>query len=255
MKRNNEFRARVKCVSRKNNVRRKPCIEKEKSNQENKEKKIAIKITSLLASGLVVFSVARPLIEYIDSKNVVSLDEALKYGETTLEELGITEEIKDELDYIKETLKKVKDLSNSQLQELAIRINKLQGKVLRSKVADAFNVNPEEVRTRIRYDNTKQVDIIGEQENEEYKSFDVDENFEIYIYYEDFFKDLVKSMPYKDFDRLEIKSRLEEITTRIDEFAAGKIIISNEGELIWKGTRQSEIEKKKEQEREDDNVR
>ena len=281
MKRNNEFRDRIRNYGENDGKKNQNYGEPHKSEEravlrrkkrERKEKirKIRNRIAAATLSGVLIFSGAKAFAEFIDSKNVVSLDEALKSGET-LKELGINEEIKEELDSIKKDLQGANDLSNIQLQELAIRINELQGRVLRSKVADAFNVNPEEVKTGISYDKDMGVTTrvyMGEPGDEEYKSFisedgdifgqnSLDENFDHYIYYEDFLGDLAKSMTNGDINRSEIISKMKEMTDRVDKFSDGKVILEND-KLNWEGTRQSEIEKKKEQERqerEDDNVR
>lgn len=63
--------------------------------------KAAKRITALGASALVLLSGGKAIANYVDSQNTASLDDMLKHGET-LKELGINEEIKTELDQIKQ---------------------------------------------------------------------------------------------------------------------------------------------------------
>lgn len=210
--------------------------------------KMAKGITAIGASALVLLSGGKAIANYVDGQNTASLDDMLKHGET-LKELGINEEIKTELDQIRQELSESGDLSNAELQKLSTKVSKLQENVLKTKLSSALNTD----NIIISYETDKDLGITTQIKagDEKYVSESVQTIFngeqtmgqEIkdYIYNQNEVEDLAQSMTKEDINRGEIINRLNQAVNEIDKFAAGELELEENGDITLSYVRQSEL--------------
>lgn len=88
-------------------------------------------------AGIMIFGGFNALHEYRDSKNTLTLEQALENGET-LEKLGINEKIATEIDEL--TTKLEGDLTREELIDIAEEIPEIQMEVIKTKIADKIEV-------------------------------------------------------------------------------------------------------------------
>lgn len=88
-------------------------------------------------AGIMIFGGFNGLHEYRDSKNTLTLEQALENGET-LENLGINEKIATEIDEL--TTKLEGDLTREELIDIAEEIPEIQMEVIKTKIADKIEV-------------------------------------------------------------------------------------------------------------------
>ena len=82
--------------------------------------------------------------DYRDSKNTITLEQALDNGKT-LDDLGIDEDIQYRIENIEEKLAD-ENLKNEEIIELSSKIESLQMDVIKSKLSEVLNVSPSDIK-------------------------------------------------------------------------------------------------------------
>ena len=132
--------------NQKNNINqrngRKPerytCKTRKLSKRQKQAKRMRKKISAFLTIGLLAFGSYGAKQYYDDNFKSVHLNEALRSGET-LEELGLTDEIVEDLEKIKQTLKVKENLSKDQILKLGEDIEDCELSIIHEKVNNAVD--------------------------------------------------------------------------------------------------------------------
>lgn len=258
MKVNTENRIQVPNISRssqgerykaKKTYRKTSTKEKRKESKKKLIEKVGKKIFIAGLAGLLVFGGVKAYNEYRDSKNTLTLEQALENGET-LQSLGINKEIEEELNELSVALEE--DLTNEELIKLATKITGLQLDVAKTKIADTLEVEEYEIKlnaskgedganvyvdgkgTYIK--DTPINNILGEKTI----SKEIEDYIDEIVKMQGIENDILKG----DINREELVKAYEKAIEETSKFAAGELKQDKDGNLVLNKTRVSELEEK-----------
>ena len=137
----NEFEGEIKVPDIKRNEL--PC-ERYKIRKIERQKQIRKRLGIAALAGLLAFGSLRAYMDYRDSKNTITLEQALDNGKT-LDDLGIDEDIQYRIENIEEKLAD-ENLKNEEIIELSSKIESLQMDVIKSKLSEVLNVSPSDIK-------------------------------------------------------------------------------------------------------------
>ena len=203
-------------------------------------------------AGTIVFGGFKAWNEYRDSKNTLTLEQALEHGKT-LEKLGINEEIATEIGEY--TTKLEGDLTNKELIDIAEEIPDIQMKVIKTKMANKIedvNLSDIDLIPADRFDTAKMYiegqgvyereGIINSIIGDKMISVDIAD----YIDRIDGAQEKERKMKKGDINREQDIKYYRKAIKEISKFAAGEIEIDKKGNISIEKTRVSELEKAKE---------
>lgn len=217
-----------------------------------KAKLLRNRILAVGLAGITVFGGFKALDEYRDSKNTLTLEQALENGET-LEKLGISEETAAEIGKLTKILDG--DLTNKKLIDIAEEIPDIQKRVIKEKIGDIIEIEKVSDITLIpahKFDATR-ISIEGQGAYEKQGFINtilgektISGDIAKYI-------DRIGNAQGKRDEILEGNiNKKEDIKyyrnaiKEISKFAAGEIEIDEKGNISIEKTRVSELEKAKE---------
>lgn len=137
----NEFEGEIKVPNTKRNELPQ---ERYKIRKIERQKQIRRRLGIAALSGLLAFGGLQKYMDYRDSKNTITIEQALENGKT-LDELGIDEDIKSRIENIEEKLAD-ENLKNEEIIELSSKIESLQMDVIKSKLSKVLNVLPSDIK-------------------------------------------------------------------------------------------------------------
>lgn len=231
-----------------NKQERYTCKSRKLSKRQKQAKKMKKKISAFLTIGLLAFGSYGAKQYYDDNFKSVHLDEALKSGET-LEELGLTEEILENLDEIKQTLKIKEDLSKDQILKLGEDIENCELSIIHEKVNNAVNKKGKvSVMPRDRNGNSS-ITVERKEDKDVYYERNIFNGYGVEIgnYIEGIASIQNTTEKYKSdhIDRDEILEIYEGSLEKAERFASSKITVNEKGKIDFHKTTKATLENKK----------
>lgn len=223
-------------------------------------KKLKNKVIAYGLIGIMAFGGFKAYNEYKDSKNTLTLEQALENGEN-LENLRINQEIANKIEELNTAING--DLTNEEIIKLAPEITNLQFEVAKTKVADTFNVDIDDVKL---YSAAKGEDekacicIEGKRYYEETLSNKVfgvktvSSDMADYVDAIAKMQEIEKQVLTGNINRDNLIEIYKETIEETSKFAAGKMEKDKNGNLIIEKTRVSELEEAKAKEKEQKQV-
>ena len=162
----------------------------------------------------------------------ININQALENGET-LEELGIDNNIKNELDKIGNILQNNDEIDNSTLITLAPEINNLQFDILKTKLANTLGVDEKDITiytSKGDEGSTNEYVEIKNGEtyrNKKFLNFDhtIPEDISEYIKEVAYTQSLMRQMQKGDFKREDVLEKYQELFKSASEMAAAKMTV------------------------------
>ena len=228
-----------------------------RSEKKAKDLKVSMqknikRIAPIALASVVAFGGVKAYSEYVDSKNTITLAEALE-NNMTLEQLGIDEDIEQRLAGVKQTISEQGDLTNIEIINLSEEINDLRSDMLKMKVAKALNVDSTTIDFEIGVPDGPQVMIVqGDNKYYEQSVLDklsnpqktsISRSLGNYVY------DVISAsdLNAESFSREKAIKECQKEINEIDKLAAKKVV-KDEDTITVKGIRRSQLEQYKEQE-------
>lgn len=184
----------------------------------------------------------------------ITVEQALKSGKS-LNDLGINESIKNKINEIQKKVQN-KEITNSELIELAPQIEALQFEVIKGKLSDKLKVEYNNIKLKINEDPKNGIsgvtiktksNAIDEKiyRNKEFLSNGLTMSDDIvdFIYDIGDIQKLEKKIESKDIDRNKIINTYKDKIKNINEFATGEMSVDKEGNIEFKKTRVKDLEK------------
>lgn len=209
-----------------------------KKAKAEKKRKYTGRILSLLMAGIVliggynIYKANEPKPE-----TTMTLKQALKSGKN-LEDLGIDESIIRRINEIQDKLDN-KKLSNSELIALSTKIYLLQYDVLTTKLSNVLNLDENKIKIDIKeVEPCEKVQLIraGDETYTNAKFFKsgntISKGVEEYIYDILETKDFMVNIQQENLNREDIYSYCQSSIECIDKFAATKMYVDNEGNIL-----------------------
>ncbi len=242
----NEFKGDIKLPDIKRGEL--PC-ERYKRRKAERQQQIRRRIGIAALSGLIAFGSLRTYMEYRDSKNTLTLEQALENGHT-LDDLGINKDIKDRIENIEDMLAD-ENIKNEELIELSSKIEAVQMDVIKNKLSEVLNIAPSDIRLiptdedKRAYIDVKNIgiferdsalDVFGKQKtiSDDISNF-IDEIADMQRT-----KDIIQN---EDIDRKDIIKTYKKAIKETSKFAAGHMYGFDK--INMKTIRVSEMEKAK----------
>lgn len=219
------------------------------NNAKKKSKTIKNRIIGIGLAALVAFGGYTACSEYRDSKNTLTIEQALENGET-LESLGINKEIEEEIYELQEIMEG--DLNNQELIELAPQIYDLELKTAKTKLRDVLGLEEGasmKLKARRGEEGARVDTDYGFYIEKELLNFENTISSDIASYIEEIGKiQTIKDEVQKgDFDRSDLIKDYKSALEKTSKFAAGEMTIDDKGNIDIEKTRVSELESKKQE--------
>lgn len=220
----------------------------EEQKRKARIRKIRNRIIALGVVGLVAFGGYNSYREYKDSKNTLTLSQALDNGET-LESLGIDQEIAEKLEMLEKEVNGY--LTNSELIDLAPKILNLQFDTAKSKLANAINVEESDITLRVEENGMSTSVGVNNEKTYEEENFinkmfgnTISSDISNYIHGIARMQGIRDTLVNGDINRDEVIECYKNALEETSKFAAGKVNIDSNGNIIFEKTRVSQIENK-----------
>lgn len=222
-------------------------ISKEKSMDNKKKYRVQGAIIGVIGTAILAggsYGTYRRINKYNADNRHVTLEESIKNG-NTYENLGITEEIAQEISDIKDEIKYMdKDnLDEEKLKKIADRLEYVQMYVIKSKVAKSLNENRDENSQEVTVDD---LELRPATQNASAYILNKANITKVERYDNDFLSSEISSDIANEIEKLgevqgvgsgnidSLKKQyqiLENAANSIDEYAGAKVIIDKKGKI------------------------
>ena len=213
-----------------------------------KQKRIIRDVAIGTAAGLMLFGSVAKYIDYKDSKNTITLEQALDSGKT-LNSLGLDEELRARLQKLENNANE--KLTNTDMIEMASSIVRVQQDVVKSKLADVLNVEEATIQLMPPIDGESAYILVDGQGMYERASLfsgimgektisgDISEFIETIVD----MQGLEDEVQTQDLDREKIIKEYQKNIKETSKFAAGEMSLTKNGSVKMDKTRVSELKK------------
>lgn len=225
----------------------------EASRKAKQMRRVLIKRIALIATSglLLAFGGYKKYNSYKESQKPVTLEMLLDNG-ISLDELGIDEDIKQEIEEIKMQLKDTSKLDIEDIAILGERINDLQLHTMKSKIINATGLDREAVRFEIleplpdsEYVKVTVGDNVYFEKGYDINKKEISKNIGKYIRGNIVgMQNILYNLKYGNSDREEVLKRYNKEIKGIEELAISEIKLDSKGNLVMENTKVSELENK-----------
>lgn len=224
------------------------CKTRKLSKRQKQAKRMRKKISAFLTIGLLAFGSYGAKQYYDDNFKSVHLNEALRSGET-LEGLGLTDEIVEDLERIKQTLKVKENLSKDQILKLGEDIEDCELSIIHEKVNNAVDKKGKVTVVPRNANGNSSITVERENDKDVYNEQDMFKGYGVEIgnYIEGIASIQNTTENYKNdhIDRDEILEVYEGSLEKAERFASSKITVNEKGKMDFYKTTKATLENEK----------
>lgn len=224
------------------------CKTRKLSKRQKQAKRMRKKISAFLTIGLLAFGSYGAKQYYDDNFKSVHLNEALRSGET-LEGLGLTDEIVEDLERIKQTLKVKENLSKDQILKLGEDIEDCELSIIHEKVNNAVDKKGKVTVVPRNGNGNSSITVERENDKDVYNEQDMFKGYGVEIgnYIEGIASIQNTTENYKNdqIDRNEILEVYEGSLEKAERFASSKITVNEKGKMDFYKTTKATLENEK----------
>ena len=224
------------------------CKTRKLSKRQKQAKRMRKKISAFLTIGLLAFGSYGAKQYYDDNFKSVHLNEALRSGET-LEGLGLTDEIVEDLERIKQTLKVKENLSKDQILKLGEDIEDCELSIIHEKVNNAVDKKGKVTVVPRNGNGYSSITVERENDKDVYNEQDMFKGYGVEIgnYIEGIASIQNTTENYKNdqIDRNEILEVYEGSLEKAERFASSKITVKEKGKMDFYKTTKATLENEK----------
>lgn len=224
------------------------CKTRKLSKRQKQVKRMRKKISAFLTIGLLAFGSYGAKQYYDDNFKSVHLNEALRSGET-LEGLGLTDEIVEDLERIKQTLKVKENLSKDQILKLGEDIEDCELSIIHEKVNNAVDKKGKVTVVPRNRNGNSSITVERENDKDVYNEQDMFKGYGVEIgnYIEGIASIQNTTENYKNdqIDRNEILEVYEGSLEKAERFASSKITVNEKGKMDFYKTTKATLENEK----------
>lgn len=224
------------------------CKTRKLSKRQKQAKRMRKKISAFLTIGLLAFGSYGAKQYYDDNFKSVHLNEALRSGET-LEGLGLTDEIVEDLERIKQTLKVKENLSKDQILKLGEDIEDCELSIIHEKVNNAVDKKGKVTVVPRNGNGNSSITVERENDKDVYNEQDMFKGYGVEIgnYIEGIASIQNTTENYKNdqIDRNEILEVYEGSLKKAERFASSKITVNEKGKMDFYKTTKATLENEK----------
>lgn len=224
------------------------CKTRKLSKRQKQAKRMRKKISAFLTIGLLAFGSYGAKQYYDDNFKSVHLNEALRSGET-LEGLGLTDEIVEDLERIKQTLKVKENLSKDQILKLGEDIEDCELSIIHEKVNNAVDKKGKVTVVPRNGNGNSSITVERENDKNVYNEQDMFKGYGVEIgnYIEGIASIQNTTENYKNdqIDRNEILEVYEGSLEKAERFASSKITVNEKGKMDFHKTTKATLENEK----------
>jgi len=224
------------------------CKTRKLSKRQKQAKRMRKKISAFLTIGLLAFGSYGAKQYYDDNFKSVHLNEALRSGET-LERLGLTDEIVEDLERIKQTLKVKENLSKDQILKLGEDIEDCELSIIHEKVNNAVDKKGKVTVVPRNGNGNSSITVERENDKDVYNEQDMFKGYGVEIgnYIEGIASIQNTTENYKNdqIDRNEILEVYEGSLGKAERFASSKITVNEKGKMDFYKTTKATLENEK----------
>ena len=224
------------------------CKTRKLSKRQKQAKRMRMKISAFLTIGLLAFGSYGAKQYYDDNFKSVHLNEALRSGET-LEGLGLTDEIVEDLERIKQTLKVKENLSKDQILKLGEDIEDCELSIIHEKVNNAVDKKGKVTVVPRNGNGNSSITVERENDKDVYNEQDMFKGYGVEIgnYIEGIASIQNTTENYKNdqIDRNEILEVYEGSLEKAERFASSKITVNEKGKMDFYKTTKATLENEK----------
>ena len=224
------------------------CKTRKLSKRQKQAKRMRKKISAFLTIGLLAFGSYGAKQYYDDNFKSVHLNEALRSGET-LEGLGLTDEIVEDLERIKQTLKVKENLSKDQILKLGEDIEDCELSIIHEKVNNAVDKKGKVTVVPRNGNGNSSITVERENDKDVYNEQDMFKSYGVEIgnYIEGIASIQNTTENYKNdqIDRNEILEVYEGSLEKAERFASSKITVNEKGKMDFYKTTKATLENEK----------
>jgi len=230
-----------------------------KTRAAQKAKRLRKFIALIAATTAVGFGGLTACNAHKEANRPISLEMAMENGKD-LTDLGIDQEIVEELEYLKIEVENADDLNTDEVEEKGYEVIDLQKDIVKTKIHKATGANKQDIKL-IPSENGEPARIIAGEKSYIQKDIgnllikmdEMTSDFSKYIDEIVIMQNVMEDYENGKSTRTDLLKHYKEALNGIDRLAASEIELNEKGDLVMNITKVSEIENSKQSEIENNN--